>query len=306
MDRIILKVEKHFEGSVRELSDFFESKVIGHNREIRFANSEASILWIIRGCIGYFDKLSSDFLGVGNASGIPSIEADSFANNVYRLNNAMRYLSELWNFAYDPGDGFKLLLDIRTLIVHSGQPVTSVLSLELEGYKDSQLGRIFKRGEDEHTDIFSFQGETSNMDYVIQIWSDKHAKIPKNQKAVVDFHEKNESYKDIELFLKSDDVREIVLNQISCFIQGIPNMSDNILIKRMPPIDYLMRDESIDFEKIADIVANDTRGGYIIEDDESHWDGYGLQRLWNYVTIRTNISLEVKNAIKERIKERIE
>ncbi len=38
-----------------------------------------------------------------------------------------------------------MLLDIRTLIVHSGEQLSKLESLELEGYKDSQLGRIFSR-----------------------------------------------------------------------------------------------------------------------------------------------------------------
>ena len=33
-----------------------------------------------------------------------------------------------------------MLLDIRTLIVHSGEQLSKLESLELEGYKDSQLG----------------------------------------------------------------------------------------------------------------------------------------------------------------------
>lgn len=42
-------------------------------------------------------------------------------------------------------DELKMLLDIRTLIVHSGEQLSKLESLELEGYKDSQLGRIFSR-----------------------------------------------------------------------------------------------------------------------------------------------------------------
>lgn len=39
-----------------------------------------------------FDSLNDKFLGDGNASGIPSIKADHFANNIYRLINAIDYL----------------------------------------------------------------------------------------------------------------------------------------------------------------------------------------------------------------------
>ncbi|EJD3195380.1 hypothetical protein M1Y42_000790 [Listeria monocytogenes] len=123
MNRIILKADKKFQGSVKELKDLFERQVEDPNREIRFANSEASILWIIRGCINYFDTLPPDFLGCGNASGIPSDKADAFANNVYRLNNAMKYLSELWKLDYASGSAFKVLIDLRTLIVHSGERI---------------------------------------------------------------------------------------------------------------------------------------------------------------------------------------
>ncbi len=306
LNRIILKADKKFHGSVKELKDLFERQVEDPNREIRFANSEASILWIIRGCINYFDTLPPDFLGCGNASGIPSDKADAFANNVYRLNNAMKYLSELWKLDYASGSAFKVLIDLRTLIVHSGERINNTLSPELDEYRDIQLGRIFKRGENGASDVCSFQGETSDMDYVIQIWGDKQSKVPQNQRAVVDFYVQNESYIDIELFLTSADVRGIVLNQLNDFISRIPSVIADVQVRKSPPIGYLMRDESINFEKIASLLSKDSRGNYFIENGEHHWKGYGLQRLWNYMAVRTDISSEVKTAIENLIKRRIE
>ncbi|EJD3195381.1 hypothetical protein M1Y42_000791 [Listeria monocytogenes] len=88
------------------------------------------------------------------------------------------------------------------------------------------------------------------MDYVIQIWGDKQSKVPQNQRAVVDFYVQNESYIDIELFLTSADVRGIVLNQLNDFISRIPSVIADVQVRKSPPIGYLMRDESINFEKL--------------------------------------------------------
>lgn len=65
------------------------------------------MVWIIRGCIDYFDQLDNEFLGIGNKSGIPSMQADHFANNLYRLNNAMKYLKD-----YGFKKNIKLLMNL--------------------------------------------------------------------------------------------------------------------------------------------------------------------------------------------------
>ena len=55
------------------------------------------------------------------------MQADHFANNLYRLNNAMKYLKRLWDLKeYKTLDEFNTLLDIRTLIVHSGEQLTKL------------------------------------------------------------------------------------------------------------------------------------------------------------------------------------
>lgn len=63
-----------------------------------------------------FDSLNDKFLGDGNASGIPSIKADHFANNIYRLINAIDYLGRPQKVEVERDEELKLSLDIRTLI----------------------------------------------------------------------------------------------------------------------------------------------------------------------------------------------
>lgn len=77
------------------------------------------------------------------------------------LINFIDYLGRLWEVKVEKNDGLKLLLDIRTLIVHSGEQLTKLESLELEGYKNSQLGRIFSRRDH---NPFHFLNEFSNME----------------------------------------------------------------------------------------------------------------------------------------------
>ena len=128
-----------FYGTVKELKKKFEEKIEVYQTPTTYSNAEASLLWIIRGSIEYFDKLDIDFLGVENESGIPSMKADYFANNTYRLINSIDNLAGLWKMKIEKPDELKFLLDIRTLIVHSGELLNKVESLRLEGYKDNQL-----------------------------------------------------------------------------------------------------------------------------------------------------------------------
>ncbi|EGO8535556.1 TPA: hypothetical protein IUV24_003232, partial [Enterococcus faecalis] len=188
MDNIKLLSSNLFSSTSEVLKDRLEEKVKIHKTPTTYANTEASLLWIIRGGIDYFDSLNDKFLGDGNASGIPSIEADHFANNIYRLINAIDYLGRLWKIKVEKNDELKMLLDIRTLIVHSGEQLSKLESLELEGYKDSQLGRIFSRRD---RNPFYFLNEFSNMDYCIQIWNDKHDKTKKYNLSKVDHHINN-------------------------------------------------------------------------------------------------------------------
>lgn len=148
MESIKLTTDYVFEGNVSDLIKDFDEIVQSHPGEFKFSNTEAALSWIVRGGLDYFDKLDSDFLGKGNASGIPSMETDHFANNFYRLSNTLDYLCELWKIKLDKPKEWQLLSDIRTFIIHSGERVDRIESLTLKDYKDAQLGRIFKKDED--------------------------------------------------------------------------------------------------------------------------------------------------------------
>ncbi len=91
-----LKTDKIFNQDINEMKRILDDNVQKFQNELTFYNSEASLIWIIRGCIDYFYNIEESFLGEGNDSGIPSEIADHFSNNIYRLVNAIDYLSKLW------------------------------------------------------------------------------------------------------------------------------------------------------------------------------------------------------------------
>ncbi|MGK0606140.1 hypothetical protein [Enterococcus gilvus] len=301
MNSIELVSTRQFSTTSKNLKDELEKKRKFYQNLTTYSNTEASLLWIIRGCIDYFDMLDDGFLGEGNDSGIPDIKADRFANNFYRLNNSIDYLARLWKLKIEKSNNLKLLLDIRTLIVHSGEQITKIESLGLKGYKDSQLGRIFNR---KGRNSFYFVNEFSDMDYCIQVWGDKHDNTKNHNLSKVDHHIENESYKDIEIYLKATDVREIVLCFVESFInyeakskvltemRGLPDTKDNFIDQES---------DIIDFNKIANLISKDLRGGYFKENNVEHWNGFGLERLYEYSQKRLNISEETRKIVKERI-----
>ncbi|MGL4695735.1 hypothetical protein [Enterococcus larvae] len=301
MEKIKLNSSKKFSGTAKELKEKFEEKVDIYQTPTTYSNTEAPLLWIIRGSIKYFDKLDTKFLGIGNESGIPSMKADYFANNTYRLINAIDYLAELWKLKIEKSDELKFLLDIRTLIVHSGEPINKVESLKLEGYKDSQLGRIFPRKE---CIAFPFPEEYSDMDYCIEVWNDKHDKTKKHNLSKVDHHVENESYCDTGIYLKSSDVRDIMLCHIGKFIDCGNKTKQSQKVKKLPNIKAKvidMESDTIDFDKIADLISKDLRGGYFKERGIEYWDGFGLKRLYDYSKKHLGALDKVRVIIKEEI-----
>lgn len=288
--------------TAENLKNKLDQNIEKYQNEITFKNTEALLVWIIRGCIDYFDNLKSDFLGEGNTSGIPNMQADYFANNIYRLVNAIDYFSRLWKFDIVKNKEILLLLDIRTLIVHSGEQLTKVESLELANYKDSQLGRIFSS---KRHNPFNFIGEFSDMDYCIQVWNDKHDKSKRKCLVEVDYDMKKENYYDISIYLKADDVRNIMLLYVSYFLDNsdkAPNLRKEV--KKLPDIKNRVineKDFDINFDKIATFVSKDLRGGYIIESGIHHWNGFGLKRLLEYSRCHSGISDKVLDIILERI-----
>lgn len=303
MEPICLTTSQQFTNTVEQLKKDLNFIVKERMEEVHFANTEGSLTWIIRGCIDYFANLNSDFLGNGNDSGVPSMETDHFANNFYRLSKALDYLGKLWKISVAKSAEWKLLEDIRTLIVHSGEQITQVESLALKEYKDTQLGRIFKAQET----MFQIPYEFTKYDYRITIWADKHDQSKKRPENEVDYDRKNQNYRDIDILLSAKYVRQVVLTQIEKFIGGSLNRDPQVRpVKKLPDAIKNEVVESMNFDKLEQLVRNKKRGGYVIENDTHHWDGFGLKRLWQYIEHRFIISNEVRAEIQKVIQRRLE
>ncbi|MGF2618662.1 hypothetical protein [Bacillus cereus] len=305
MKPIIVKASTEFNTTAEELKEKFNEYQKNHQTEDAFYNSEASLVWIIRVGIDYFDQLDNVFLGMENEIGKPDMKADHFANNLYRLHNAMQFLGELWGLDYQTLDEFEILRDIRTLIVHSGEKLQDIKSLELQGYKNSQLWRIASSKENNSaTHLKYFNNESlAKMDYCLEIASDKHDQSKKYNLSTVDYHIQKESYCDQTIYLKAVDIRTIVLAQIECFINSAVPVKAVKSPRKLPPTEVIIDKENnkINFDKIAQLVSKDLKGGYFIENGIEHWNGFGLKRLMEYTKTSSEISEEARNIIYERI-----
>lgn len=221
----------------------------------------------------------------------------------FMLSNAIDYLSRLWKIQIEKSDELKFLLDIRTLIVHSGEQITKIESLKLEGFKDSQLGRIFHR---QNRNPFHFLGEFSHMDYCLVIWNDKHDNTKKNNLSEVDYHIKNESYRDLSIYLKSSDIRNILLSYIQDFLDAGNGRKTPAKDHKFPVTkDRVIHEEdkNINFDRIAKLISKDLRGGYFKENGIEYWKGFGLKRLYEHSQQRLDIPSEVKQIIIDRIQD---
>lgn len=301
MNSIELTAEYLFAGDVSELKNNFDEIIKSHPGKYKFVNTEAALLGIVRGGLDYFDKLDSSFLGKENDSSIPSMEADYFANNFYRLSNTLDYLAKLWIVPIADSKEWNLLKDIRTLIVHSGGQLTNIESLELENYKDAQLGRIIRSRENRIFRAFN----KSNFDYCIQVWTDKHdtSKRPENE---VDYDNRKQNFRDIDILLNAADVRNIVLSRIELFISEVKGKSPDV--KKIPKLPEAVKDQIVvdgDFDKLEALIRNKHRGDYIIENEKAIWFGFGLQRLWRYVSYRFGIQKNIQEVIKNLISSRL-
>lgn len=292
---------RQFTSTAKELNKNLDKIIESNEGPTTYANTLASLIRILRGCIDYFDKLDHSFLGEGNACGVPEMQADHFVNNVYRLTNTIETLGGHWDINLSKSEELMFLLDIRTLIVHSGEQVTGIKSLELKDFKDSQLGRIFNRQD---RNPFRFRGEFSDMDYCLVIWNDKHDNTKKKNLAVVDYHIINESYRDISIYLKSDDIRNILLSYIQDFLHAGIGKEISPLARKFPVEKEKVineEDKNINFDAIANLISKDLRGGYFKENGIEYWKGFGLKRLYEYTEQRIDISDEIKNMIMDRI-----
>lgn len=296
MNSIYLKSNAISENKIKAIKDEFEEVVKTSLCENEFENTKASLVWIVRGGMNYFDQLASDFLGEGNAAGIPSMKADHFANNFYRLSNALDYLCQLQKVTMDNGNDWNVLKDLRTLIVHSGEQLTNIQSIELQDYKDAQLGRIIKSGVG-IPDLLNLD----NFDYRIEIWTDKHDNSGLRQENEVDYDIQKENFKNINIFLNADCVKKAIFSQVLIFINTIKGQTIRVKkIKKLPEAVKSIVTEAGDFDKLEVLIKNKVRGGYSIEDKKEFWDGFGLKRLWNYTSSNFlhPISSEVRTKVR--------
>lgn len=303
MNEINLISEFDFEGDINKLKGDFEKIIDSHPRKHEFYNTEASLFWITRGGIDYFDSLNSIFLGKGNESGIPNMETDHFVNNFYRISNTLDYLCRLWNVTLKENKGWNLLEDIRTFIVHSGEQLKQIKSIEFNDYKDAQLGRIILIGES----IVSELIEKDNYDYCIQIWTDKHDTSKSRQENEVDYDSRKENFRDINIYLNAKDVRNIILSRIVFFISKVNGSEPSL--KKIKPLPEAVKTQVInkcDFDKLEKLIRNKNRGQYSIENEEAHWGGFGLKRLCEYVSNSFKVDSVTRKEIEKIISKRLE
>ena len=301
MEKIMLNPHMQFSGTAEELKDKFEEVVEAYQIPTSYANTENSLIWIIRGSFEYFDQLDEDFLGEGNDSGIPNMKADHFANNINRLLKSIDYLSGLWELNTEKSDEVNLLLDIRTLIVHSGEQLSKIESLKLEGYKDSQLGRIYSRKDSRG---FHFPEEYFDVDYCIEIWNDKHDHTKKRNLHKIDHNIKNQSYVDISIYLKHSDVRDVMLCHIKKFIDCGNKNKPNQKVIKFPNIKdrfINMESDTIEFKKIANLISRYPKKDYFQKNGIDYWNGFGLERLYDYSKSHLDTFDMTRVIIKETI-----
>lgn len=292
MNRTIrLSSQPKVEFDLDEELEHFNEKVQGHQSEDSHSNAEAPATWIVRGMMKYVNDLDAEFLGEGNEDGLPGVAADQFANNYYRLYNGIKLLAELWKIDWRWHPDVSLINDLRTIIVHTGEKVTGIQSLDLQNYRSVQLGRIFSKANP--NDFFV----TEKTDYRIQVWADK---IAKNTSPInLDFHDENETYVDLDILLNARDVRNLLLSEIKRFIHDTPLEKTRVKKRVSNIVDRVVRSEThdIDFDKVIKYISSRQLHDYVIEGGREYWMGFGLQRIYEFVRT-TELDVNVRNEIQ--------
>ncbi len=69
--------------------------------------------------------------------------------------------------------------------------------------------------------------------------------------------------------------------QIEYFITSADQVKIVKSTRKFPPIEVIIDKENnkVNFDKIAELVSKDLRGGYIIESGIEHWNGFGLKKI---------------------------
>lgn len=199
---------------------------------------------------------------------------------------------------------WSLLEDIRTLIVHSGEQLTQIASLELQGYKDAQLGWIQKVGDSP----FESKDDKEKYDYCLSIWTDKHDKSKKHQENEIGYDNRKENYRDLDIYLSAKDVSRLVLFQIEKFIAAVFEKEPELKTVKLLP--NQIKEQTIyakepDFDKLEKLLRTKKRSGYFVENGREYWLGFGLKRLWHYAHFSFFIPESVKEVVDQVIRQRL-
>lgn len=309
MCKIKLNTNLVFNDSVNTLKEDFDKIVKPKLEMTNFTNTESSLIKIIQESLDYFDSLDSNFLGKESTSCTPNMETDHFANTFYRLSNSLDYIYKLLTKkdSFSKPNEWNILIDIRTLIAHSGEQISNLhspKSLEFEKYKDAQLEFIIKKGNtilSKLTDIF---------DYCIQISTDNHDKSKNRPKNEVDYDNRKNNFKEIRFLVNSKDIKNIIFYTVKSFIDeidaSIPNDYKNKKERKMPKEVKEIIVNNLDIDKLEKFIYRKKRGGYIIESGEPYWFGFGLKRILNYIEYNESISNKVKQKIRDIISTRLD
>lgn len=285
-DKVFIKIEnsasnKDFEKLINETLD----KIGGWDI---YKNTKASIMFIVKNVGEYFSKLPDTFLGRSKGFGIPNSETDHFANNLYRLRNSLNECSQYINSSYTYSEEFKQLIDIRTIIVHSGENISQFESdlfkkkMEI-GYKDLQFNGVINK--DNQLGKFP-----DGQDYKIHIGADKHDKYSKKPNNNVYYDNEQENQLELDIFLSHKTVQQIVFTELAKFNKQTDLIENKTPLIRKPLnagiTNHIFLDgDKIDFVKLIEMVKERGNGnsGYFVEDGKEYSYLFGIQRLYNYV-----------------------
>lgn len=281
-DTISLEKVETLNISLEELKCKLDRFIASRDPRSNDINTESSYNWILRGALAYFATLESDFLGASNDSGIPRMQSDHFANTFYRLSNTLNSYCQKLNISRKNSKNWDILSDIRTLIVHSGGAVKQLTVIDDSNFKDAQLDRIKKI--DKHSSNVLFpKKEQREQDYMISIQLDKHDRTRNSHRNDVDYDWNKENFVTKAIFINSENIKNTILSEINNFLDLANNQATvDEKPEKLPSKAKPIVVDNLDLDKLAGMLNNKIRGGYMIENGQRHWDGFGLKRLLDY------------------------
>ncbi|USS90645.1 hypothetical protein [Fructilactobacillus carniphilus] len=266
-------------------------------------NPYEQINWkfILSGAISYFSNLDQEFLGISPTMHVENIssEMDHFFNWIYRLENVFT-----WFKYQNTSSSFKELIALRTLIYHAGQQV-NLKEFNLQQFKNTEFDYI--KNYDEKQAIPNLCND--KYDYVFSLLSRKIK--PKDMARLdssSDVSKQNENTCITIVGIVTKDIKDVLLNEIDNFINFIINDKEDYVApnfndpKKFPSKNAIIADNSINIDRLGNVIRNHRRGGYIKERYIEEWGGYGLQKILNYVKNDNSItSKKIKEVISNSI-----